>query len=355
MKLIAADAMADRFPKAWAYLKSWENELRERESGSFDDHEWYRFGRNQNIDKQDITKLIVAQTVPNMRVCADYSARTYLNNVRVNGILPTPRTDQSYLMGALNGELADFVFRRIGKPKQGGWFEANKQFIAPLPIPDAADDDRAEVARRARSLQENWTQRRDLLDEAGRRLGVLARASHKARWLWPDLPDLPDLIERAPKALKGKPERRQWAEEQLDEMEAARVEALRVALASGRRLEAVFAKGELRLLADGAPILGDIFLSDRAGLLAEAYWRWLLLSRGRNDTARFAAELRRPPAETDLPAADQFVDRVEALASLTEEIEAGERAMNELLYRLYGLSSEERFLVENDRARPALL
>jgi len=355
MTLISANAMAKRFPNAWKYLKSWEKDLRKRESSSFDDHEWYRFGRNQNIDKQDITKLVVAQTVPNMRVCADYSATKYLNNVRVNGILSAPQTDQSYLMGALNSELADFVFRRIGKPKQGGWFEANKQFIEPLPIPDAGREDRDEVARRARALQENWTRRRDLLDEAAGRFGVLARANHKARWLWPDLPDLPDLVERAPKALKGLKERRQWAEDQLDEQEATKVEALRVALASGRRLSPTFAKGELRLLADGQPILRDIFLSDRAGKLAETHWRWLLLSRGWNDAKRFAAELRRPPADSNSPAADQFIERVEALASLTQAIEVGEREMNELLYRLYGLSPEERFLVENDRtARRAL-
>jgi hypothetical protein len=89
--------------------------------------------------------------------------------------------------------------------------------------------------------------------------------------------------------------------------------------------------------------------------LAETHWRWLLLSRGWNDAGRFAAELRRPPADSDSPAADQFIERVEELASLTQEIEAGEREMNELLYRLYGLSPEERFLVENDRtARRAL-
>ena len=57
----------------------------------------------------------------------------YLNNVRVNGILTSGATDQMYLLGVLNGPVGDFVFRRIGKPKQGGWYEANKQFIAPLP------------------------------------------------------------------------------------------------------------------------------------------------------------------------------------------------------------------------------
>ncbi len=164
--------LRSRFPAAHRYLGTYETALRAREQSKaadgtvlespFNDDDWYRFGRNQNLDKQDAAKLIVAQTVPEMRVCADMDGAFSLNNVRVNGILSAPGGDLAYLMGALNGALADFVFRRIGKPKQGGWFEANKQFIAPLPIPDASPDDRAEVARRARDLQDRWTSRRDL-------------------------------------------------------------------------------------------------------------------------------------------------------------------------------------------------
>jgi hypothetical protein len=119
MRLIPAEELARRFPLAWTHLRKLENELRGRELKAFDDDAWYRFGRNQNIDKQDLPKLIAAQTVPEMRVCADYAADKYLNNVRVNGILPAKGVDQSFLLGVLNGPVADFVFRRIGKPEAG--------------------------------------------------------------------------------------------------------------------------------------------------------------------------------------------------------------------------------------------
>jgi hypothetical protein len=88
VRLIGSDLLEQAYPSAWAYLKSHEADLRARESGAFDDHQWYRFGRHQNLDKQDIEKLVVAQTLPGMRVCLDSSAEKYLNNVRVNGILP---------------------------------------------------------------------------------------------------------------------------------------------------------------------------------------------------------------------------------------------------------------------------
>ncbi len=353
MRLVPADDMARRFPRAWAHLRKWEKELRGRENGRMDrEGDWWGYIYQKNHEKQDIPKLIVAQTVPEMRVCADFQGTKYINNVRVNGILPTRAADGSFLLGVLNGPVADFVFRRIGKPKQGGWYEANKQFIAPLPVPNASESERADVSARARRLQERWTQRRDLLQQAEDRLSVLARARHPARWLWPDLPDLPEMTERAPRVLgHATNERRRWAEERLDEMEAARVEALQAALDRGGRAEVRFQSGELRLFMGGIAVLGKIYLDDAAGRLAEVYWRWLLLSGPAREAKRFAADLRCPPAPSDAPAATQFIERVAALAEEVAAIEADERDLNELLYELYELTLEERNLVENGHGR----
>lgn len=351
MRLIPADALARRFPKAWAHLRRWEKELREREKKAFDDEAWYRFGRNQSIDKQDTAKLIVAQTVPELRVCVDDSASKYLNNVRVNGILARKPGDIHFLLGVTNGAVADFVFRRIGKPKQGGYYEANKQFIAPLPVPNASEAKRRNVAERARALQAHWTRRRDLLAEAQARLGSLSRARHPARWLWPDLPELSDLAAKAPKALRLPTDRTKWAGARLDELEADRLEALGAALDRGGERAVLFDGEELRLTIGGEPALTGIFLDPVSGELVAAYWRWLLLSGATKDVARFAAELRRPPTGHDTPAARQFIARVDALAAEKAAIAGAEREMDELLYGLYRLNAAERALVDNDRSR----
>ncbi len=348
MRLIPAAVMENRYPMAWKYLRSWEKELRAREKSRFDDDEWHRFGRNQNIDKQDINKLIVAQTVPSLRLCADDHADKYLNNVRVNGILPAKGVDMFYLLGVLNSSIADFVFKRIGKPKRGGWYEANRQFIAPLPVPDAAPEDRADIAARARDLQERWTRRRALLHAAEERLSTLARAKHKAHWLWPALPALPDMMEQAPKALKLKTDRRAWADEQIDALEAQSTDALQAALDGRGALQAEFKDGELTLFAGGSAVLDKIYLDGNAGRLAEAYWRFIIMKGPPRDAGKFAKDLMRPPADSDSPAARQFIDRVDALAAESSAIDAAEHEMNERLYDLYGLSSEERLLVDND-------
>lgn len=78
--------------------------------------------------------MIVAQTVPAMRVCFDSEAAFYLNNVRVNGILPKPGNGW-FLLGVLNAPVVDYVFRHIAKVIEVGKYEANKQFIARCPSP----------------------------------------------------------------------------------------------------------------------------------------------------------------------------------------------------------------------------
>jgi SAM-dependent methyltransferase len=359
MRLIPAAAMQRRFPKAWAHLGTFEQELRDRERKKvdgkdlkpFDDDNWHRFGRNQNIDKQDQAKLVVAQTVPELRVCADTTGDKYLNNVRVNGILAAPGVELGFLLAVLNEPVADFVFRQIGKPKQGGWFEANRQFIAPLPIPRAKPAERAAIGVAAVSLQARWTRRRELLVAAGERLAVIGRW-RGPDWLWPDLPGLDDLIEASPAALRVAGDRRAWAEERLEQARADRLAALQAVLDAGRPLAAEFQDGELRLTSGGAPVLRGIYLDSEAeGRLAAAYWRFLFLRQHWSEAAGLAAQLLRRPLEHDKPAARQFVERVHALARETSAIASEEQAMNERLYTLYGLTDAERLLVENEAAR----
>lgn len=349
MRLITAVDMAHRFPNAWSHLHKWEKELRGREKGKMDrEKDWWGYVYLKNLDKQDAPKLLVPRLVEHLKCSLDSRGLFYLDNVDVGGVLAFSNANPAYLMAALNGPICDFVFRIISKPFQNDYRSANKQFIAPLPIPGASTEASVGAANLAQQLQQRGSNRRDLLRQAAERLSVLARARYPARWLWPDLPTLPEMTERAPKGLRLAVDRRRWADERLNELEASRLEALQAALDRGGRREVRFADGELRLYVSGAAVLDKIFLDEASGRLTETYWRWLLLSGPAREAERFAADLRRPPAPTDVPAVTQFRDRVVALAEEVAAIEADERAMNETLFALYRLTPEERNLVENE-------
>jgi len=331
---------------AWAYLKSWEEDLRKREKHKFDAAEWYQFGRSQNIGKQDIQKLIVAQTVPGLRVSSDTDGYFYLNNVRVNGIIPAKNRSGLALLAAMNGSIAEFVFQRIGKPKRGGYLEANRQFIAPLPIPTFTAEDEVALAGFGERLQDACTRRRNLMQQTAERASVLAVKSERETFLWPDLEDHKSLEDRAPAALRLAADRRKWADVQRDEAVDARLAVLQGAMDRGGDFSAQYKDGELRLAADGATLLDRVYLDEREGWLCQAWWRYLIESGLPRDANTFANKLRRRPSEPDAPAARQFLERVNELVTLVTEIEAEEHALSEILYDLYALTREERQLVE---------
>lgn len=151
--------MIERLPATAAYLRDHEGTLRARERRSMDHDGWYAFGRTQSLGLHDSPKLGVAATVANLEVAADPDGALYFHNVRVNGILashdgPTLWT----LLVLLNSAPLDFVFRRGAAEHANGYYAANKQFIAPLPI-------RVPVGEAAREL-----------DGVGRRLHETAVA-----------------------------------------------------------------------------------------------------------------------------------------------------------------------------------
>jgi hypothetical protein len=134
MRLLTEEEL-QTLPLTWEYLCANEVELRRREKGKMDHDGWWAFGRTQSLGLHGQPKLGVAATVKRLEVAADPAGAAYFHNVRVNGILP--RDDGPslpVLTAVLNSRAIDFAFRRGAAPLQNGFYTANKQFIAWLPV-----------------------------------------------------------------------------------------------------------------------------------------------------------------------------------------------------------------------------
>lgn len=358
VKLITPKEMARLFPKAWAYLKTYQTVLRAREAKTnqkgeiidapFDDKEWYRFGRHQNLDKQDIQKLIVAQTVPNLRVCFDQNATMYLNNVRVNGIVSSAGTDPLFLLGVLNSPVSDFVFRRIAKVKAGGFFEANKQFIAPLPIPPGNAAQRSSVADRARVLQVAHTARRDVVAELGKRLSTVKQRNRPETWLFPMLKSKKDLAQEAPAKLDEEAQG-QWVEKEYGQALAAHYDAITTRLQPGADLEAEFSNGELSFLIDGIRVVSRIFVDEKEGNFIVAQWKVLASTFSiteKTDGKKLCAALRKLAVTDNAAIVSQIITLEGDLSRLESEIEQQETQINGSIYELYGFTEQEIAIIE---------
>ncbi len=184
-----------RFRRCWQYLRENEKTLRARESSKFNDDQWYRFGRHQNIDKQRLGKVGVPETVNHLVAFMDHEGALCFNNVRVNGVLGKEHGsyDLWFLLALLNCSALDFVFRHTAKPKDRGYFEANKQFIAPLPIPKTRSTKK--VADLAQKLADLCEQEAMLRRGVCRRL-VVDLAERSLFPIAPELVSVPRKIER---------------------------------------------------------------------------------------------------------------------------------------------------------------
>lgn len=345
--LISAEIMASRYPQAWAYLKSHEVALRQREKGKFDNQQWYQFGRNQNIDKQQITKLMVAQTVPELRLTFDYGAKFYLNNVRVNGILTHDTQNAWFILAIMNAPVANFVFKRIAKAKEGGYFEANKQFIAPLPIPKVTVEQKQQVAKFAERLQAYHTQYRDKLIAFDKRLASsqMEDDTKPLTWIWANIADANSIktsTEAKATGLTGKA-LTEWAKQQAESIRLQCFEPIASRLAPKAQLHANFADGELSLHINKIKVL-SVYVDDDEGKRILPQWRQVI--RSTNITPSLTAEkfvslLLALKRTSNTSLLQQLVNLDSELETLSQTIASTEQKLNQLTYQLYGLTEEE--------------
>ena len=314
-RLWTPSEMAGNFPKGWNYLLSWEAELRARESGKFDDDQWYRFGRNQNIDKQNIPKLMVPRLVIRLFCSVDMEGLFFLDNVDVGGVLLNDKEDLFFVAGVLNSLVANFFWRRNSKPFQNDYRSANKQFIAPIPFPPATSDQKQQVGKLAKRLQELHTARRDKLLLIDQRLSSDQTAEDKD----------------FKKALKPD------------------IAAIDMRLHQGAVLSVEHSAGELRFLVGGVPVIKDVFVDEDAIDFLAAQWRHI--ARTTSVTEKFTGKklvgaLEKVRKSDNAALKNQVVRLDQEIRTLDEEIEAAETAMNTVVYNLYDLSKEERKMVE---------
>ncbi|PPD10244.1 MAG: restriction endonuclease subunit M [Methylocystis sp.] len=348
-KLIPSTRMQSTFPRCWKYLESWKELLIQRDNGELNDDAWYRFSRSQSLNRVGAPKLVAAGTVPSLRFSYDEDGGFFLTGGRVDGVVPVGGMDPWFLLGILNAPVADFVFRRIGRVKAGGFFEANKQFIAPLPIPPASDEERAIVATKAKALQRDHTARRDTLEKISRRLSAARTRNKPETWLFPELKSKRDLIADAPVRLDaGK--KREWAEQRYNLDLTTRHDAISARLIPGSSLSASFKDGELSILIDGVPVIDRIFVDNAEGEFVLAQWKLLAATFAiteKTDGKKLANALRKLVVADNPALVQQIITLEGELSELETKIEREEAEINALLNGLYGLTEAEARLIEN--------
>jgi hypothetical protein len=241
MRLLTPDELAG-LPLTRAYLAMHEEALRAREGGRMDHAGWYAFGRTQSLGAHDSAKLGVAATVKRLEIAADPRGSVYFHNVRVNGILISPNGPSIWiLLTLLNSRLLDWVFRRGAAEHANGYYAANKQFIAPLPIrlPSAGQRDHLEeLGERLHQKSSQLGEEREgllgwLADAIGSRIGDLDGSTVIRSYDEHPLSELLDVLRRNQRRLRRDVSSRAFREDLERELATSfdRIRELRAAIA----------------------------------------------------------------------------------------------------------------------------
>lgn len=346
--LLTPDELAREFPCAWRYLEGFEQELRARDNRKVDaDDKWFGYVYPKNLDKQEVPKLLVPRLVARLGCFADERGRFYCDNVDVGGVVPRRPHDIWLLAAVLNAPVTNTIFGWITKPFRGDYKSANKQFIAPLPVPKVDRGGRNALSALAKGLQEHTTERARLRADLDERLAAAAKTSWPLDKVLPGVRAMLEIEAEAPASVPPA-NRTDWADEQRKgeaESALARIDGLmRPDSEATVRLD----RGKLTFLIDGEEI-ARVFVSDTEAPLVEAQWRSVALDlqpSGKGDAKRLIERLRRVATTADAALAEQIIGTGSALARLTAIVREEEEQLHELTCHLFNLTREERLLVE---------
>lgn len=336
------------FPKGWSYLKLHESLLRAREKRKMDfDSGWWGYNYPKNLDKQHRLKLLVPRLVQSLYCSVDIHGQYALDNVDCGGIVVDSPDNAYFLAGILNASVLNWVFLRISKPFQNGFYSANKQFIAPLPIPEVDATTRQSIIALAQRLTDLHTRMRNKQIQLERRFDACHFDKANEALLWPKVPSVEALKKRAPKGLAGR-QLNAWAKAEHKQQLAEARNILQARILAAQRLQAVAHDGELILLGDGAALLDGVFF-DPATTLRDYWWR--MQARQWRGGKSLIAQLLKIPA-TDNPALrNQIAGLSDELDRLNAEVLATEQEMDDLIATAFGLTDDERRYMTEDPRR----
>lgn len=347
-RLLRPTEMEASFPKAWRYLRQFEAELRKRDSGKNDsDEKWFGYIYPKSLDKQEVPKLLVPRLVARLACFADDRGRYYCDNVDVGGVVPRRTEDIWLLAGVLNAPVTNTIFSWLTKPFRGDYKSANRQFIAPLPIPKLSRRDRAALSALAKGMQERNTRRVTLAADLEERLAATMRSNLPLERILPAVRSIGEIEDTAPKSV-GASERKLWVDAQRDADEETALARINGLIHPASEVGVVLERGKLSFLVDEQE-LARLFVSDGEAALVEAQWRAVALDfepGGSDDAKRLVDRLRRVATTADPAVAEQIIALGEELATLTAVLRDDEAQLHELTCLLFNLSDEERSLVE---------
>jgi len=347
-KLIPAEELKSKYPRIWEYLNIPEvkKKLEKRDRGTWRDKaDWYAFGRRQNIEVMGIPKLITGVLSSEARFALDREGEYYFvggGNAGGYGLTlkPSISATMEFLTALLNSSLLDWRLKQLSTEFEGGFYSYARRFIKDLPIKLPQTDEEKALAEEIEDTVQ------EIID--------LLKKHHLVKSLWEEWSGklgnrkltLRKLMEKWEKGVGRIPQERLFFTD-------IRIISDEETEYDGFELE--LKDGILKLLGREGDILTPVLeLEGKEELLEHIYFSILELLESRKKVKTLGNILNKTevpmingdPEETKrITGTIKERANVKRLTSFLEIIKDNEAYLDALVFRLYGLASEEIRLV----------
>lgn len=137
--LLTANQLQTNYPTAWLYIdnKIIKNVLKNRENGRFINREdWYCYGYPRNLQLQQFPKIVFPDVASKARFTVDFSGHYLIDTVYGMQLKPDVKISLLALTAILNSSVMTWFLRVTGTNLRGGYFRMKTAYINPFPIPN---------------------------------------------------------------------------------------------------------------------------------------------------------------------------------------------------------------------------
>jgi hypothetical protein len=316
------------FAGAWKYFKSHEDELRRREGGRFlkgrrEEHLWYGATYPRSIDLYHLPKILVQVS----STCSDMALDdqgsfvfTAGGTSGVYGIIPNPRNLESWFaLALLNSTPLDFYLKHVSTVYEGHAYSYGDQFIKQLPIRLPKTKLQKEIAHRLSGLAKELTETKGNLRRLEGERKAFPSPQAAALGSAIELYSLRRLVSGEPRGQNVDPK----------DYSVSQMLDGRWGLKLGRLTLSFPTEAHLRLVEE-----------------------WLHLQNQTKVSSTTLMELELPTSEPGCHLVLDALRRAEAeISRLKSSLKEGEKEIDVMVARLYGLSREHKKVIKEFLSR----
>jgi adenine-specific DNA-methyltransferase len=134
--LYSETEIAEKFPKSYKYLKSFEKEFRSRERNRLNiDGKWFQFGRQQGLKFCNPMQKLVSPDIT-FGINLTFGNEFCLKNATY-GLISKKEFDKDikFFLAILNSKITWFFLKNTGTVLANGYFRFNPNYMNPFPLP----------------------------------------------------------------------------------------------------------------------------------------------------------------------------------------------------------------------------